>query len=73
MSDDTALVRAFLEGKKAERKAVSQWLRGKAYLTLSDLVKAGAHIHDADTSQIREMTEQERQAAKDRSALNTKE
>ena len=66
MNDDAALVRAFLEGKKAERKAVARWLRDKAYLTLSDLVKAGAHIHDADTSAIRAMTDEERAAARER-------
>jgi len=70
MNDDTALVRAFLEGKKAERKAVAKWLRGKAYLTLSDLVRAGAHVHDEDTSAIRDMTDEERAAARERSKKN---
>ena len=70
MSDDTALVRAFLEGKKAERKAIARWLRGKAYFTLSDLIRAGAHVHDADTSAIRDMTDEERAAARERSKKN---
>lgn len=46
MSDDTALVRAFLEGKKAERKAIAKWLESKAYFTLAQLVSAAAHIHE---------------------------
>ena len=70
MSDDTALVRAFLEGKKAERKAVSNWLRDKSYMTLSDLVKAGAHILDADTSKIRAFDDAERLAALERTKKN---
>jgi hypothetical protein len=70
MSNDTALVRAFLEGRKSERKAVSNWLREKDYETLSDLVKAGAHVLDADTSKIRAFDEAERRAAIERTKKN---
>lgn len=72
MSDDTALIRAFLEGKRAERKAIAKWLRDKAYLTLSDLVKAGVHVHDAEKPVIRPLDDAERAAARERESCNRK-
>lgn len=61
MEKDTALVRAFLEGKKAERKAIAKWLEGKAYYTLSQLIRANAHML---------MDEEDRQRSKDRERKN---
>lgn len=58
---DTALVRAFLEGKKAERKAIAKWLEDKAYFTLSQLIKANAHLS---------MDEDDRQRSKEREQKN---
>jgi predicted AlkP superfamily phosphohydrolase/phosphomutase len=46
MTDD--LIRAFQEGRKAERKAISNWLQDKAYLTLASLVRGNVHSLEAE-------------------------
>lgn len=43
-----AILRAHIEGRKAERKAIANWLRRKAYFTLSDLIRGRAHLEDND-------------------------
>jgi len=43
-----AILKAHIEGRKAERKAIAQWLRSKAYFTLSDLIRGRAHLEDND-------------------------
>lgn len=45
---DNDLFKAYLAGRRAERKAIAQWLRGKAYFTLSDLVRGRAHMERND-------------------------
>jgi len=57
------LVRAFLEGKKAERKAIAKWLESKAYFTIAQLVKANAHLSmDEDDKQRSKEREQKNRA-----------
>lgn len=68
MTDD--LLQAFQEGKKAERRAIGQWLEQKAYYTLSALVRAGAHAAEADTPTIRPMTPEERLRAAEKDKAN---
>ena len=41
---DYDLFAAYIEGRRAERKAIAQWLRSKAYFTLSDLIRGRAHL-----------------------------
>lgn len=43
---DYDLFAAYIEGRRAERKAVAQWLRTKAYYTLSDLIRGRAHLEN---------------------------
>ena len=45
---DHELLAAYLEGRKAERKAIAQWLRSKAYLSLSDVIRGRAHLEGDD-------------------------
>ena len=45
---DYDLFAAYIEGRRAERKAIAQWLRSKAYFTLSDLIRGRAHLEDND-------------------------
>ena len=68
MTDD--LLQAFQEGKKAERRAIGQWLEQKAYYTLSALVRAGAHAAEADEPAIRPMTPNERLRAAEKDKAN---
>jgi hypothetical protein len=68
MTDD--LLQAFQEGRKAERRAIGQWLEGKAYFTLSALVRAGAHAAEAAEPTIRPMTREERLRAAEKDKAN---
>ena len=68
MTDE--LLQAFQEGRKAERRAIGQWLEDKAYFTLSALVRAGAHAAEADEPAIRPMTQEERLRAAEKAKAN---
>lgn len=45
---DYDLFAAYLNGRRAERKAIAKWLSSKAYLTLSDLIRGRAHLERND-------------------------